>query len=119
MRFYQPKTSPSSLPKISLSLSLSLSFISHHQPKSLIMDSRVKNCFGEMLKKCGSRNICLEWQEAIATLFAQLDHGKLTRLHHKSELSGAILYSYSLGPKICSCNLLMNWVLHLVFAVPG
>ena len=51
MRFYQPKTSPSSLPKISLSLSLSLSFISHHQPKSLIMDSRVKNCFGWNVKK--------------------------------------------------------------------
>jgi len=30
---------------------LSLSLISYHQPKSLIMDPQVKNCFGWNVKK--------------------------------------------------------------------
>ena len=76
-------------------------------PKSLIMDSRVKDCFGWDLKTCGSRKNCFGWQEAIATLSVQLDHGKLTP-QNKSP-----------GPKICSCNLLMDWVLHLVVCCTG
>ena len=71
------------------------------------MDSRVNDCFGWDLKKCGSRKNCLGWQEAIATLSVQLDHGKLTP-QNKSP-----------GPKICSCNLLMDWVLHLVVCCTG
>ena len=76
-------------------------------PNSLIMDSRVNDCFGWDLKKCGSRKNCLGWQEAIATLSVQLDHGKLTP------------QKKSPGPKICSCNLLMDWVLHLVVCCTG
>ena len=71
------------------------------------MDSRVNDCLGWDLNKCGSRKNCLGWQEAIATLSVQLDHGKLTP-QNKSP-----------GPKICSCNLLMDWVLHLVVCCTG
>ena len=71
------------------------------------MNSRVNDCLGWDLNKCGSRKNCLGWQEAIATSSVQLDHGKLTP-QNKSP-----------GPKICSCNLLMDWVLHLVVCCTG
>ena len=60
------------------------------------------------------KNIGLEWQEAITKSSVQLDHGKLT-----PEIKTGRCYSIliSPGPKICSCNLVIDWVLHLGFAV--
>ena len=85
--------------------------------ESLIMDSRVNNRFGWDVKKMWvEKNIGLEWQEAITKSPVQLDHGKLTP-EIKTGRCYAILISP--GPKICSCNLVIDWVLHLVVCCIG